>query len=357
MNASTSNYVILKIDLSETQCTFIVDTGSDISIIKSRKVKSSQIYYPEEKCVISGIGDEGIHSLGSTFANILVEGIPIQQKFQIVSNDFPIPTDGIIGKDFLARNKCKIDYEPWMLSFTVDNQLILIPIEDNFQNNFFLPPRCEVTRYIPNQNLQEDMVVHSQEIQPGTFCGNTIISAKEPILKFINTTDKAAYVAYSDFNFYMEPLRNYRIVPHKKYPVNKSIRRNKILTNLDTQHLTPHAKQELEKMIIQYEDIFNLEDEKLTTNNFYTQNISLNDNVPVYIPNYKTIHAQGEEIERQVQKMLKDEIIEPSVSSYNSPILLVPKKSDNSENKWRLVVDFRQLNKKIMPDKFPLPRI
>ena len=56
--------------------------------------------------------------------------------------------------------------------------------------------------------------------------------------------------------------------------------------------------------------------------------------------------------------MIKDDIIEPSVSPYNSPILLVPKKSQNENiKKWRLVVDFRQLNKKLSPDKYPLPRI
>lgn len=55
--------------------------------------------------------------------------------------------------------------------------------------------------------------------------------------------------------------------------------------------------------------------------------------------------------------MLDEDIIEPSISSYNSPILLVPKKSGNNEKKWRLVVDFRQLNKKLLADKFPLPRI
>lgn len=73
----------------------------------------------------------------------------------------------------------------------------------------------------------------------------------------------------------------------------------------------------------------------------------------MYIPNYKQIHAQAPEINRQVQNLLENEIIEPSVSHYRR---LVPKKSHNEE-KWRLVVDFRQLNKKLLPDKFPLPRI
>ena len=55
--------------------------------------------------------------------------------------------------------------------------------------------------------------------------------------------------------------------------------------------------------------------------------------------------------------MLNDDVIEPSVSPYNSPVFLVPKKSQDDTKKWRLVVDFRDLNKKIPQDRFPLPRI
>lgn len=47
------------------------------------------------------------------------------------------------------------------------------------------------------------------------------------------------------------------------------------------------------------------------------------------------------------------------MSEYNSPLLLVPKKNlpGSQEKKWRLVIDYRQLNKKLLSDKFPLPRI
>lgn len=93
------------------------------------------------------------------------------------------------------------------------------------------------------------------------------------------------------------------------------------------------------RLIEQNSDIFCTDNEKLTYNNFCSQHI----------------HSRGDEIAKQIQKLLGDDIIEPSVSSYNSPILLVPKKS--GDKKWRLVVDFRQLNKKLLADKFPLPRI
>jgi len=51
--------------------------------------------------------------------------------------------------------------------------------------------------------------------------------------------------------------------------------------------------------------------------------------------------------------------MEPSVSAYNSPLLLVPKKSipGTDKKKWRLRIDYRQINKKLLSDKFPLPRI
>lgn len=59
----------------------------------------------------------------------------------------------------------------------------------------------------------------------------------------------------------------------------------------------------------------------------------------------------------QVTKLLENELIEYSQSSYNSPLLLVPKKSSDGTKKWRLCVDFRMLNRKLIPDKHPLPRI
>lgn len=55
--------------------------------------------------------------------------------------------------------------------------------------------------------------------------------------------------------------------------------------------------------------------------------------------------------------MLNDEIIEEAKSEWNSPLLLVPKKSENGKNKWRLVIDYRKLNANLQDDKFPLPNI
>lgn len=106
-----------------------------------------------------------------------------------------------------------------------------------------------------------------------------------------------------------------------------------------------------------YTDIFTLDNDTMTTNNFYEQKIRTNDENPVYTRNYRTLQGQKEEIDTQVNKLMRNDLIEPSLSPYNSPIILVPKKSQNNGRKWRLCIDYRRVKQKLIPDKFPLPRI
>jgi len=60
------------------------------------------------------------------------------------------------------------------------------------------------------------------------------------------------------------------------------------------------------------------------------------------------------EVSKQVTKFLWDGIIEESVSLWNSPILVIPKKLDASgQPKFRLVVGYRKLNEKTIGNAYP----
>jgi hypothetical protein len=56
--------------------------------------------------------------------------------------------------------------------------------------------------------------------------------------------------------------------------------------------------------------------------------------------------------------MLEDDIITPTNSGWNFPLLVVPKKLNASgKRKWRICIDFRKLNEITVCDSYPLPSI
>ena len=74
---------------------------------------------------------------------------------------------------------------------------------------------------------------------------------------------------------------------------------------------------------------------------------------PVKSRYYRVPVAWEGEINSQIQEMLDNEIIRPSSSPWNSPIILVKKK----DNSMRFVCDFRGLNSVTKKDTYPLPHI
>ena len=59
------------------------------------------------------------------------------------------------------------------------------------------------------------------------------------------------------------------------------------------------------------------------------------------------------ELKSQLEDLLGKNFIRPSVSPWGAPVLLVKKK----DGSMRLCVDYRQLNKVTIKNKYPLPRI
>lgn len=344
----------MKLGLSDSVNLLLVDTGADVSILKPGKIFANQIVDTNNKCTITGINKISVDTSGSITTSIrLNEETELMHKFQIVHQEFPITADGILGRDFLVKYNCKIDYDTWILYVNFNAETFEIPIEDNVNGEFVLPPRCEVFKQI-HVAADGDFVMPSHEVKSGVFCANSIINGKSQLIKLINTNDEVVKIS-RDFQNSLLPLENFHIFSLGQTDMTNRSEKLKKQLNLDN---TPdECKSRLLNLCNKYNNIFALESDSLTCNNFYEQKINLSDPSPVYIKNYRTPESQRIEIDRQIEKMMSDEIIEPSVSPYNSPILLVPKKSATGDPKWRLVVDFRQLNKKIVADKFPLPRI
>lgn len=72
---------------------------------------------------------------------------------------------------------------------------------------------------------------------------------------------------------------------------------------------------------------------------------------PVSVQPYRYPFFKRMKLTKLYRNSCTQGVIQPSQSSYTSPVLLV-KKADGS---WRMCVDYRALNQVTMKDKFPIP--
>ena len=117
--------------------------------------------------------------------------------------------------------------------------------------------------------------------------------------------------------------------------------------------LTVEQKDQLDRLLKKHEVIFK-EPKGLPPRRTIEHDIQLVPDSP--LPNlglYRTFVVESEEIKRQIQELLDQGVIKPSVSPCGSPIVLVPKK----DGTWRMCVDFRALNEITIKNRYPLPRI
>ncbi|GJX35380.1 putative mitochondrial protein [Tanacetum coccineum] len=102
-----------------------------------------------------------------------------------------------------------------------------------------------------------------------------------------------------------------------------------------------------------YEDVFGIPVE-LPPQRSHDHRIPLVEGaLPVNIRPYRHPPTQKDAIESMVKEFLEAGVIKKSHSPFASPIVMVKKK----DNSWRMCVDYRQLNKQTVKDKFPIPII
>ena len=127
---------------------------------------------------------------------------------------------------------------------------------------------------------------------------------------------------------------------------------------LDTLHwktdtLAENDSAKLSKLISEYQDVFALNNSELNSTNLVQHHIETEDVNSIHQHARRIPFALREKVDKMVQDMLDQGVIQHSQSPWASPIVLVAKQDGTT----RFCVDYRKLNTVTKMDVFPLPRI
>ena len=135
-------------------------------------------------------------------------------------------------------------------------------------------------------------------------------------------------------------------------PSTVRLNNSKALANLDDKlaHLSPSQRDEMAALIQEFSELFPDVPGKAKG---MVHDVDVGDSRPIKQYPYRVSPQKREAMKREVDYMLENNIVEPCISEWASPCLLVPK-ADGSD---RFCTDFRKVNQVTKTDSYPMPRV
>jgi hypothetical protein len=313
----------------------LIDSGSMISL--RREASVTKFKRQNEQINVQGITGAQVKIEGQIDLNIENTLEPLVQKCYIVDS-LPRNLDIILGQDWLEQ-----------AGFNIKKGTPVI-----------IPPYSEQIIKCKTKERGVRFIEH-QLLQPGLIVASSLVNCKNEELPclVVNLTNKP-------INVMMEPklekpptsMKNQNFSDGSKLVNAKRL--HSLKEKLRLSHIVEGA-DEISKICEEYADIFKLPGDSLTATTATEHLIptpSISKGRAITLKNYRLPEAQKQEVKEQIEQMLKDEIITPSKSEWNFPLIVVPKKMDASgKRKWRICIDFRKLNEVTIGDSYPLPNI
>lgn len=319
----------------------MIDTGANKNIIRPGILANTKL--TTNTNIKNIAGNHVINRKGT--GNLIHPELPTQTYYELTFHSF---FDGIIGSEYLAKNKAKIDYENEVLH--ICNRKIkfekYFPEKRLYSHTMELSTTDNGDWFVPTfQRLNKSII-----IEPGLYrAANNRTTIK------VLTSKKQTPSTESKLKLKVNNFETITPIPVKP---NHKITKEILNGIIRTAHLSNMERDELFQTIIENESVLLKPNEKLTATSAIKHKIDTTDNQPIYTKSYRYPHTFKKDVEDQIKELFENGIIKHSVSPYSSPIWVVPKKLDASgKRKVRVVIDYRKINDKTISDRFPIPQI
>lgn len=364
---------VINIKINGKICTGLVDTGASISIIQ-RKTFDEIKTDPRIKKIHSPISVNAItgHELNISGAYQLPVNMGhkmLNHVFYVVDQDFCANYSLIIGFDFLEKYKLIVDFNEYVLKS--NNLIVKIrdanaePSTNNVQGSHAkLIRKCVLE---PNQIKNVSVIIEGPVKQGDTISITSVLN--NPDIKIQN--EKVDVDEYKEAYLTLVNKSSERISLNKHTKIAgvskpdclrpmEDIRKRRIREfnpqNFQLNHLEPSQRNSLLNLLKEFADIFSDNLETIGLTDQISPNFSVDFSKIESKRAYPVPHALREELQTQLEKLLKADIIERSDSHIGHPVILV-KKGTSCPNKptYRIVQDYRATNAAIKFPKYQMP--
>lgn len=293
----------------------LIDTGSQINLIK-RSIAEHIPRYIDYGIQIKGINGKS-STLGSVYINFWINDIYLSDiLFHVIEDDSLGEYDCFLGSKFIVEKNCKIDCD----NSTLSNDHFLTKLHFELIN-------LNLDPILDSGNKIKSMVL-SGLVQKIPVDYNDVLEC--------DTGNSPSFSAIKNHEFSTDtnPLKIFRL-----------------------DHLHPTLAYPLLDILQKYADVF----EEINAHNLPNltfDSLDVTTTKPIQTAIYRFPPAHNDLVLKEMENLLASNIISHSKSPYNSPVWIVPKKDgENGEKNYRVVIDYRKLNKVTIQDNYPLPNI
>lgn len=337
----------------------MIDTGSTRSFLSPKKA----FQYFQDYIACEPFRVVSTHS--SSQHDQVVQ-IPLFPTFQSADEhkfylyDVDRRYDGLIGNDLLKQLDAVIDLKNLKLQTNTTS----IPIvNNNLDYVLKVQPRTEQRVKVPTNQYSGQAILDYCEFQPNVRTPTAIVNCTNGYATTViqNASDKLVTLTFSrplKVSAYDDVQCDVNFTTNQDERQIDALLNKNLKEKLRLEHTNDEERHKIQNLCTEYKDVFYCEEIPLSFSNQVKHEIRTRNEDPIYVKPYRLAPFQTEEINRQVEKLLHDNVIQESHSPWNAPVHLVPKKPDASgQPKYRMVIDFRRLNDITIDDKYPLPNI
>lgn len=362
----------VKVLIGDLDIKMLVDTGSAATLLSKQILSSLEnIELEDESSILTTADGEPMTVIGRCTLDLSILNNKFSQS--VIVADLG-NLGGIIGLDFLARNRVMFDTGRGVLKFR-DFDVVLT--NDSEQETTCARVQLTETCEIPGESEtflkgrikgkipDLDSILEPCEGYVGekhVIIPKSIVKSNdsEVIFSVLNPTPETVILKKNAYVASLEPVKEiHNQIVREPGTDSQSKVPNDLPDHLRTlmsdvsDRLSANEKNRLREVLGQYSDVFVGPDGRVGQTDLVRHKIRLRDETPIKIPARRLPIHQREIATEEIDKMLNQGIIEHSESPWAAPIVLVKKK----DNTTRFCVDYRKLNSKTIKDSYPLPRI